>query len=230
MCGQYTRQHLLWISAVQHCKEFRIFINYKSYRTIESLNWKRLLKSSSQTIHTLKRVLQCPISLFLVCFQGWWPHHLPGQPVPMHHHCTQPEPPLVYLEAITSHLITVIWEMKPTPPHHSLLAGSCREQFLVVQTPLWSVLIHNVTVRVRSWGITVEISGSPLRLTFSLVTNILHLFVYVATWPFLLLLLYELIYPIKHPLQQSMTHYIEDPQERLIEWEVCKRNAQLLYL
>ena len=42
--------------------------------------------------------------------QGWWPHHLPGQSVPIHH-CSlwgdivlnvQPERPLVQLEAIPS--------------------------------------------------------------------------------------------------------------------------------
>lgn len=91
MCDQNTRQHLRWISAVQHCKEFRIFINYKSYRTTESLNWKNHLVQLT-TYHPLNCVLRCSTSLFLEYFQGCWPHHLPGQPAPMYHHCTQPEP------------------------------------------------------------------------------------------------------------------------------------------
>lgn len=193
MCDQNTRQHLRWISAVQHCKEFRIFINYKSYRTTESLNWKNHLVQLT-TYHPLNCVLRCSTSLFLEYFQGCWPHHLPGQPAPMYHHCTQPEPGVPWGHQA---LITVTWQKRLTPPCPSLLAES---NFYGCETfcgPHW----FTTWLSVRSWGITVEIFGSSLRLTCSLVTNALHLFVYVTTWPFLLLLLYELIYLIKHPLQ-----------------------------
>ena len=40
---------------------------------------------------------------------------------------TQPEYPPVQPEAITSHPTAVTWEQRPTPSHHHLLSGSCRE-------------------------------------------------------------------------------------------------------
>ena len=55
-------------------------------------------------------VPQCHISTFLEHLQGWWLHHLPGQPVPLHHHSfweeifpnSQSETPLAQLEVIIS--------------------------------------------------------------------------------------------------------------------------------
>jgi len=52
--------------------------------------------------------------MFLKHLQGQWLHHLPGQPIPVHHHSFReeilpnipPEPPLLHLEAITSSCIT----------------------------------------------------------------------------------------------------------------------------
>ena len=51
--------------------------------------------------------------MFLEHMQGWWLHHLPGQPVPMPDHFfsreifhnIQSKPPLTQLEAISSHPI-----------------------------------------------------------------------------------------------------------------------------
>jgi len=39
----------------------------------------------------------------------------------------QPAPPLVQLQVIISHPITVTWEKRPTPTHYDLLSGSCRD-------------------------------------------------------------------------------------------------------
>ena len=51
--------------------------------------------------------------MFLEHLQGWWLHHLPGQPVPMPDYSLskeifpniQSKPPLMQLEAIASHPI-----------------------------------------------------------------------------------------------------------------------------
>jgi len=66
-------------------------------------------------------VPQCYIHPVLEHPQGWWLHHLTGQPVPMPHHSfweemfphIQPKPPLAQLEAIPSRPITVTWEKMP---------------------------------------------------------------------------------------------------------------------
>jgi len=90
---------------------------------LESQNhegWKRLLRSSSSTVHLPPILLtdhipQCHISMVLEHLQGWWHHHRPGQPVPLHHHSyweetflnIQPEPSLALLEDIPSWPITI---------------------------------------------------------------------------------------------------------------------------
>ena len=59
--------------------------------------------------------------MFAEHLHGWWFHHLPEQPVSVHHHSfwekivpnTQPEPPLVHLEASPSCPVAVTWEKRP---------------------------------------------------------------------------------------------------------------------
>ena len=71
----------------------------------------------------LNHVPQCHIHTFLEHLQGQWLHHLPGQPIPIHHHSfseeiflhIQSELPVVQLEAIHSHPITATQEKRPAP-------------------------------------------------------------------------------------------------------------------
>ena len=75
--------------------------------------------------HHISKVLEHP--------QGWWPHHLPGKPMPMHHHSfreeifpnVQPEPLLVQLKAATSHPKIVLTHTGRTWEKHALLCISC---------------------------------------------------------------------------------------------------------
>ena len=83
------------------------------------LGWKRPLRPSSPTINPsppclLNHMLKCHIYTPSEHLQGWWSHHLPGQPVPMLDHSfskeifpnIQPKPPLTQLEAISSRPIS----------------------------------------------------------------------------------------------------------------------------
>jgi len=68
-------------------------------------------------------VSQCHIHTVFEHLQGQWLHHLPGQPIPIHHHSfseeiflhIQSELPVVQLEAIHSHPITATQEKRPAP-------------------------------------------------------------------------------------------------------------------
>jgi len=74
---------------------------------LESLSHHQIQPQPIPTMPT-DRIPQCQISKFPEHLQGWWPHHLPGQPVPLHHHSsweemfpnTRPEPPLPQVDAI----------------------------------------------------------------------------------------------------------------------------------
>ena len=95
--------------------------NPQHHRIIESQNhqgWKRPLRSSSPTINPtplclLNHVLKCHIYPFFEHLQGQGLHHFPGQPIPMPDKPfskeffpdTQSKPPLMQLEASSSHPI-----------------------------------------------------------------------------------------------------------------------------
>ena len=74
--------------------------------------------------------------MFFEHLQGWGLHHCPGQPGPKPDHSfskdifpdIQSKPPLTQLEAIASILSLATWEKRPSPPHYTLLSGSCTEK------------------------------------------------------------------------------------------------------
>ena len=78
---------------------------------------------------------QCHISVVLEDLQGWLLHHLPGQPVPLHH-CfgevlfpnIRPEPLLVQLKAFTLRYLMIPNFLVSDQQIHTLPALSCVAQ------------------------------------------------------------------------------------------------------
>ena len=94
-----------------------------------------------QQYFPLHRVPQYNIWMFLEHLQGWWLHHLPGQPIPVMDHSfgeeilpnIQPEPFLVQLEAVPSCPAAVTWEKRPTPTSPQ---PPFRQLYKVIRFPL----------------------------------------------------------------------------------------------
>jgi len=134
-CSQYI---CLWAATGLYShSRFKWHTQYTlKYSLIELLRLEKnskITKSTHQPTPPMPtdHVPQCLISTVPAHLEGWWLHHLPGQPVPMHHHSSweemfpniQPEPPTVLFEAITSHSTT--WEQRlnstlPQPPVREL--------------------------------------------------------------------------------------------------------------
>jgi len=95
-------------------------------------------RSSSPTSTHLHHIPQYHTSMFLEHLQGWCLHHVPGQPVPVHHHSweeivpnIQSGPLLVQCEAVTSRPNAVTWEQRP-----HLATTSFLELWGVMRSPL----------------------------------------------------------------------------------------------
>ena len=98
-----------------------------SVRIIESLGWKRPLRSSPTVNPSppclLNHVLKCQIYTVFEHLQGWWLHHFPGQPIPMLHNSFSKEIFLVSnlnlpwhnLRSLTVVLSLVTLEKRLTP-------------------------------------------------------------------------------------------------------------------
>jgi len=91
--SQSPASYLFFLTGGFICKTgiLRLDIFNWFLRVIESLGWKRPVRSSSPAICLppilpTDHVPKYHIHPFLKDLQGWWPHHLPGEPVPMHHH------------------------------------------------------------------------------------------------------------------------------------------------
>ncbi|KAK4824291.1 LOW QUALITY PROTEIN: hypothetical protein QYF61_013036 [Mycteria americana] len=145
-------------------------------RITESQNrigWKRPLRSSSPTVNsTLPRppLYHVPKHLIQTSFkylQGWRLNHFPGQPVPMVDNPfsevkfpnIQSKPPLVQLEAISSHPITC-YLGEETDPHLS--------------TPSFQVVVESNKVSPQPPFLQAKQSQLPQPLLIRLVLQTLH--------------------------------------------------------
>jgi len=98
------------------------------HRIIESLRLEKTSKtiqSNSQPIPTMptNHVPQFHFCPFLEHLQGWWLHHLPGQPVPMpHHSCREEMFPNIQPEILLSILSSSKWHHQNDILTYCLLA------------------------------------------------------------------------------------------------------------
>jgi len=78
------------------CMDFEVMLLLFWFQTTELLQLKkttRIIWSShwSTTTMPTKHVPQCHICPLVEHLQGWWLHHLTGQPVPVHYHSSSEE-------------------------------------------------------------------------------------------------------------------------------------------
>lgn len=96
-------------------------LNHRNTKSQKHFGWKTPSKSLSPTMTTItdNHSTKCHTQSLLEHLQWWWLHNLLGQPIPRPFHeeilpDVQPDPPLVQLEAISSHFF-VPFLGEPTP-------------------------------------------------------------------------------------------------------------------
>ena len=104
--------------------------------------------SPTANISPLNYIPQDNILMILELVQGWWLHHLPGQPVPAPGHAfreeifanDQPEPPLAQLEAIPSCPIASYVGEEANPHFFQAAVKSLYES-----PPDWTITVPSAT-------------------------------------------------------------------------------------